>query len=71
MRSQENPDIFHDKRACYGVLTATKSLLWSSHGLLSRSYEVLSDSLPSHNALTMLTMHALHFHGVHTALRAC
>ena len=64
MRSQEKPDIFLN-----GILTATKALLQSSCGVLSLSYGVLvGDSLRSHNAFTMLTMHALRFYGVRTAL---
>ena len=58
MRSQENPDIF-EKKACHGFLAATKALLRSSHGVLSRSYGVLTGdymhSHGAHNACTALS----------------
>ena len=81
VRSKEIPDVFL-KSACHGVLTATKALLRSSCGVLSRSYGVLvGDSMRSHHASTALsrrshcvhcagTAFALCFHGVCTALTA-
>ena len=56
-----------------------KGLSWRSysyHGVATefqwRSYGVLvGDSLRSHDTFTALTMHALCFHGIHTALTMC
>ena len=52
----KNPWYFSWKRACHGVLTATMTLLRSSHGVLWRSNGVLfDDSLRPHDAFTALS----------------
>ena len=56
------PWYFTWKRASHGVLTVAMALLRSLHGALSCSYRVPLA------ILSALTMHAMHFHGVHTAL---
>ena len=61
VRSQEIPDIFREKMACQGVVTATKALLRSSHEILSCTYGVLvGDSLRSYFI-------SLRFPGAHNA----
>ena len=71
MTSQENPDIFREKGLSRRP-AATKALLRNSHGVLSRSCEVLVGvSLRFDCAFTALTMHALRFHDIRTALTAC
>ena len=77
-----NMQLERAESACHGVLAATKALLRSSCGVLSRSYGVLvGDSMRSHDAFTALsrcshcvhcavTAFALCFHGVCTALMA-
>ena len=74
--------MFFLKSACHGVLAASKALLRSSCGVLSRSYGVLvGDSMRSHDAFTALSRcsHCVHCavmafalcsHGVCTALMA-
>ena len=75
VRLQENPDIFLEKGLSLrpgsdqGVAT---ELAWRSIAFLRSSYWRLSAlSRRFHCAFTALTMHALRFHGVCTALTAC
>ena len=68
VRSQKKPWYFTWKRACHGVLAATKALLRSSHGVLSRSYEVhTGDYLRSHDAFTALSRRSQCMHCAFTA----
>ena len=72
MRSQDNPDIFV-KRGLSQNPNSNQfiKLLQSSHGILSRSYVVLvGNSLRSQDAFMAITMHALGFHSILTALTA-
>ena len=72
MRSQEIPGVFLEKKsACHGVLTATKTLLWSSCSVLSRLvafYRVPTDFLLA--ILCALTTLSLRFHVAHIACTA-
>ena len=59
---------FSWKKACHGVLTATKALLRSSHGVLSRSNGVIvGDSLRFHDAFTALSRRSQCMHCTFTA----
>ena len=74
MRLQEIPDVFLEKAPVTAsshslMVSATKALLRSSCGVLSRSYGVLvGDSMRSHGAFKVLTFRAPRCHGVRTAL---
>ena len=63
---------FFVKKGCHSVLTATKALLRSSHGVLSRSYGVLvGDSLRSHDAFTALSRNSQCMLCAFTAFALC
>ena len=68
MGTQENRDSFLEKGTCHGVLTATKALLRSRHGVLTCFCEVLDyDSLRSHYAFTVLSRRSQCMHCAFTA----
>ena len=72
MRAQEIPDVFLEKSACQGVLTATKALLRSSCEVLLRSYGVLfGDSMRSHGAHIVCTVLSRRSHCAFTAFALC
>ena len=66
VRTQENHDIFREKLS---VLTATKALQRSSHGVLSRSYGVHGgDSLHSYGVFTVRSRRSQRMRHAFTAL---
>ena len=68
MKSQESALYFFMKKglSLYPNSDKARALLRISHGI-----HRVGDSLHSHGAFTALTMHALHFHGIHTAVLVC
>ena len=72
VRTHENHDIFCEKIVCHGVLTATKALQRSSHGVLSRSNGVHGgDSLRSNGSFTARPRHSQRMPRTFTALTLC
>ena len=75
---QERPEIarrpwyFLLKRACHSILTGTKALLQSLHGIMSHSYIVLFGNLLCfHDTFTVISRHSQCMHCTSTMFALC